>query len=386
MKFSDKPSRWMLQALLLLGLGCGSMQAARADVNCTPSGGPYPHNTTVPLSGSFYAGADMPVGSTLYQANIKIGPGATASINCDAPFSIAAEFRANGEPSGAPFAIPGRGDWEGFPTNVPGIAVVFYKGPSFTDTNPLLVQGYWAKDSAGTTEIYESQYILALVKTGTIASGAVVNGSSFPSVSLSAPAQAGYTGFPMNNFWVANFTGSIQFMSQTCTTPDVTVDLGQHLPDEFTSVGATTAWQYAPIVMNNCPTFTGLYGSKQSQTADGSVTPSGGNLNANLFEVTLTPTTELADAGDPATFLFENATPAAATGMGYQLGYNTDINASTIGSGMVWTKGQAPISISAPSDGRATVKIPLFLRYVRYGSRITPGPMNGKVVATINYK
>lgn len=383
MKFSNKPSRWMLQALLLLGLVCGSMQAARADVNCTPPG-QYPHSTTVPLSGVFYAGNDMPMWSIIYQSGIGVEPGYSTSITCDAPFNVAGEFRATGEPSGAPIMSANGNPI--FPTNVPGVGVAFHAVDKFfSDTQPTPLPGYFVSGSAGTSGTVNSNFSLVLVKTGPIASGAVVNASSFPSVALNVPAQAGYSGFPINNLWIANFTGSIQFVTQTCTTPDVNVDLGQHLPDEFTSVGATTAWQYAPIVMSNCPTFSGYFNTNRP-SAQGSVAPSGGTLTSNLFEVTLTPTTELADAGDPATFLFENTTPAAATGMGYQLGYNTDINASTIGSGMVWTKGQAPISISAPSDGRATVKIPLFLRYVRYGGRITPGPMNGKVVATINYK
>lgn len=394
MKFSDKPSRWMLQALLLLGLVCGSMQTARADVNCAPVG-TYPHNTTVPLSGVFYAGNDLPMWSIIYAVGVSNASGDAITLYCDAPYNVSAQYRATSEPSGAPVMSPQ--GYPVFPTNVPGVGVAVYAKDAdsyFSDTQPASMPGYWVRDSAGNVEKYGSNIVMQLVKTGPIASGAVVNASSFPSVTLNAPAQAGYSGFPMNNLWIANFSGSIQFVTQTCTTPDVNVDLGQHLPDEFTSIGATTAWQYAPIVMSNCPTFTGLYGkgsigegsASYRQEAQGSVAPSGGTLTSNLFEITLTPTTELADPGDPATFLFENTTPAAATGMGYQLGYNTDINATTIGSGMVWHKGQAPISISAPSDGRATVKIPLFLRYVRYGSRITPGPMNGKVVATINYK
>lgn len=395
-KLSGKSILRIARLLTVLGLMVGGMQAARADVNCKiPDGQTYPYNTTVPLSGSFYVGNDMPNGSVLYMSGIQTDRGLSLYVNCDAAFSLNAEYRAQGEPAGAPFSQSGTFfTGKVFPTNVSGVGVALVNRPtreSFTDTEPNILTNYYQRDSAGSTGRFQNNFYVLLVKTGPITSGATVNASSFPTVSLNVPAQPGYTGLPINNIWVAHLTGSIQLITRTCTTPDVTADLGQHLHSEFASVGATTAWQYTPIVMTNCPTFTGHYGTTDGsdggwQGAYGSEAPSGGTPMANLFEITLTPTTGLVNASDTATFLFENSDPAPATGVGYQLGYNTDINSTTIGSGMVWHKGQAPISISLPSDGRSTIKIPLFLRYASYSARVTPGPMNGKIVATINYK
>lgn len=368
--------RLLVAALLLAGIN-----SAQAVVNCKVSDAYPPVSTTVPLAGTFYIGNDLPVGSVIYQTLLKTT--AYLGIYCDAAFSVDAEFRVTDEPKGQPSAIGGRQNV--YPTNIPGIGVQIDSDGTFVSkTAPRILNGYFLLDHSGNFGRAGTRFSLLLIKTGNINSGGTVNGNSFPSVALNAVPTSGYSGLPINNIWTVNFSGSMTVNTSTCTTPgNPTFDLGTFRPEDFPSVGASTAWKDVSIQLTNCPVFTGYYGDGGSkQQSDDGATPSGGTLANNLLEMTIAPST--ATAGDQQTFMLLDVADKAS-GVGYQIAHNPNEDmAPDEGGNNLYTSGDV-LSQSMSLERSGSVSIPLRVRYKRTGV-LRPGKMNGSFTVTINYK
>lgn len=386
MNFNNQCSQiWRYGIFLVLMLLMWT-STVQADIACRPSSTFPSTEHTFILNGSYYAGNDLPVGSVIYMSSVQGSQ--SVGINCDAPFSVDAQYKILNEPSGGAFTQSGF-PWSGqiYPTNVPGVGVAIFGGNvTVTKNSPFNLPGYLNRsDSGGDFGVAQDGFFIALIKTGNVASGSVVYGSSFPEVIKDAVPTPGYTGLPIR-LRTHHFGGSISFITQTCQTPNVFVDMGSYTSADFPNVGSKSSLKDASIQLINCPTFTGYYnnhnGSYQSQWDTGS--PSGGNLAGNILEVSLAPTTDIVNAYDPTTYqLVDAGSNDVASGIGFQIGYSTNINA--IDADHIWSKGQAPFAISPPSDGTSNIRIPVWVRYNRYGN-LKSGRADGKIVFTINYK
>lgn len=354
-----------------------------AVISCSPSATQPPQNNTVSLSGSFYAGNDLPVGSVIYRTTVNSA--SVTGIHCDSAFSVPRFYSVSTEPSGQSFSFsnsPYNG--EIYPTNVPGIGVaLWFSSNTFTKNSPLQRNDY-ALGNAGSYGI-KSSFDISLIKTGPVDSGSVVNGISIPTVIMYAGVKEGYSGLPITT-WAVSFSGSISFITQTCQTPDVNVSMGSYEVSEyFRKVGSTTPWIDSSINLENCPTFTGYYDHNNRQTVTGSDTPAGSLMASNILKVSLQPLSNFIDNGNGVFAVSSASGGREATGIGLQLGYTPDINASPTAPTTIWKNGDT-WKITPPNNGTANFRIPLAARYYQTNQVVTPGPADGKVIFTINYQ
>jgi type 1 fimbria pilin len=367
----------------------GVNHMAQAAVACSPGEGPYAaQSLTVNISlANSYAGNDLPVGSTIYRNSMKVSgyPG----VSCDGPAKLSNYWTVSNEPAGAAKSMNGLSYGSGsgpvYPTNVPGVGVLVFSNNVIFSSSVQAPRDDLVLETAGSTGYgtgNNGTVDIVLIKTGPIASGALVNASSFPNISWRIPAQSGYAGLPVRPL-VITFTGSVQFVTATCTTPDVNVKMGSYeIASNFTKVGSAGPWVDSSILMQNCPTFTGYYADHGTgQTSMGSSTAAGSTRNPNLFTLSIAPANSVSNG-----IIALDKSGDAATGVGLQLGYTpNDLNASATSPTTLWTAG-AKWNVAAPTDGRKSIKIPLAARYYQNGSTVTPGQANAKVVVNIDYK
>jgi type 1 fimbria pilin len=178
-----------------------------------------------------------------------------------------------------------------------------------------------------------------------------------------------------------SFSGSVNFLTSTCTTPDVVVDMGQYeVSKYFKGSGSYTPWKDASIALQNCPTFSGYHSDSTKQQTMGSGANTGITRTANIFTVHLVPRNTVT-----GNVINVDSGADAATGVGIQLGYTNDADTNLTIPQTIWAPGTTWDS-RAPTDGRLTVKIPLAARYYQYASEVTPGKANSKVEFQIDYK
>ncbi|NTX77443.1 type 1 fimbrial protein [Serratia proteamaculans] len=383
--FTSPGYLWAMLLLIISGLL--HTQSALAAINCQPST-VYPAiNATsainIPAS---YAGNDIPVGSTIYRNQVTSN--GVAGVNCDAPFSVTFYYGIATEPLGPPTSMTGlvgfqNGSGLVYPTNVPGVGIAFWKaGNSFSAGAPLQGSTF---DNGTAGDIGGSYtFDISLIKTGPIASGAVVNAGSFPTMKFYIPATPGYTGLPAT-VAMTNFSGSVNFITSTCTTPDVNVNMGSYdTMDHFSGAGSTTPWVDSSIQLSNCPTFSGYFDLNNYQVTTRTGAATGTTRTGNIFTVSLTPTTSVVDNANGVIALDTSGAPA--TGVGLQLGYTpNNLTAQATAPTTIWQSG-ASWDVPTPQDGRSNISIPLAARYFQTGSIVTPGTANTKVTFNIDYK
>lgn len=299
MKLSVRNALRLLAVLSLLG---GGMQMAQAaDVSCwasTTYQTPQTVMPTISISGT-YAGNDLQVGATIYRNTIKNS--SLVGVHCEDAFSLDGYMTVNSTPSGGGVSMETDGGRRYvYPTNVPGVGVAIWSGSqSFSETRSKYAN--FSLSNAG--DLGRNLLLdISLIKTGPIASGSVVNASSFPHLTwdiATGGVNIGYAGLPIHLIDIA-FTGSINFVTQTCTPQNVTVNMGPVGNSFFKGKGSTAGtWRDASIQMTGCPTFSGYYGKSNPQSSDGSGTASGGTRVANLFTLSVTPAHGLIDSARP---------------------------------------------------------------------------------------
>lgn len=386
MKFLVKNAVGLLAVLSLLGSG---MQMARAaDINCKASTlYPTPQTLIPNISiSNTYAGGDLSLGTTIYRNTVNMTE--KVGVSCDAaPYSLDSYFYVTSTPSGGGAYM----DTDGgrryvYPTNVPGVGVaLWWGGINFSETRAKSPETVFKNDTAsdfGTNIGID----FSLIKTGPIASGSVVNASSFPHLKWEISTNGvniGYAGLPIT-LVDYSFTGTINFVTQTCTPQDRTVNIGKWNAGLFNTKGATPApWVDASVQMTGCPTFSGYYGANNPQSSLDSGMASGGTRVGNLFTLSVTPAHGLADSANSIMAL-ESGTDAA-TGLGVQLRYGKSIDASISQMTDMWTSGSS-WEIPLPTDGRSSFKLPLAVRYYQTDARVTPGKANTQFTVNIDYK
>ncbi|ERK13396.1 P pilus assembly protein, pilin FimA [Serratia fonticola AU-P3(3)] len=347
------------------------------------------------------AGADIPVGTVLYQGTWLMKNTLMECQWTQADVGKSFWFSSSTLITNAPLPLSGlmTGPFAGavYQTNIPGIGVVISRAsdgdpitvnrrPVVTDTeNPMRQVG---NELGGALDFGGSTRYVSLIKTGPITPGSfTISGANFPSIRTmveqpvnSHPGSVAVTGLPFT-FYNINFQGTLRISTQTCTTPDVSVTLGSFdIREHFTRIGATTPWVDASINLTNCPTFYGFYNATNSTSLmdynTGKATVST-PLN-NSVGVRLAPTTSVIDAAN-GVMAIDSTVSGAASGVGIQIGWGDSSQAPT------------PFNLASekaavlPKDGSPTIRVPLAARYIQTAANPTPGQANGKVVFTINY-
>ncbi|HBV9912369.1 TPA: type 1 fimbrial protein [Klebsiella aerogenes] len=238
--------------------------------------------------------------------------------------------------------------------------------------------------------VFHPQHTLgvAVIKTGPIElSSSLSISQDFPKVAMVLSTKTTYDPSAMK---VVDFpqSGSIIITAATCETQDLTVDMGGHDVNKFIiGKGFTTVWKDASIVLKNCPTFSGYYANHYTgqvfSSKGGRASEPRAGRNPNILTVSLSALEPLIDTANQVIGL-ENI-DNAATGVGVQLGYSTNIDANPITPQNIWQPGKS-WDISPPSDERHSFKIPLAAPYYQVDNTVTPGVANAKIMFNIDYK
>ncbi|MHA7848232.1 fimbrial protein [Serratia sp. D1N4] len=351
----------------------------------------------VPLTpAAISAGADIPVGTVIYQGRWISGTTGISVMDCAStidPDSI--WFNVVWSVDQAPMPLS---SWSGSPfggavyeTGIPGIGIAISRSNNgdaakVGQPNYQFPNDYQSPITGGHYKPYLVNRVIyvSLIKIGNIALGNhTLDASKLPVAGLTIANplnHPGTTGLPITVTRV-QFQGQLTVSAQTCTTPDVSVNLGSFdIPQYFTGQGATTPWVDASISMTNCPAFYGFYNADNSTVMFDYTTGTGlvANSTSNSIGVRLTPTTSVTDATN-GVMAIDSTVSGPASGVGIQIGWGESGQSPTLFNLSTEKK------LTLPKDGRSSIRIPLAARYIQTAASPTPGKADGKVVFLINY-
>lgn len=361
-----------------------------AVVSCAFAPGSNTAFLTVPLSPPVIsAGADIPVGTIIYQGSWANVP--TSDVECSSDGTAVLSNWAVGIVQ-APLPLSGlnTGLFAGavYQTNIPGIGVAISRYNNHAAAT-LGAMGYRDEDITigslgGRVSFSNSTRYISLIKTGSLIPGSYsLSAASLPTVSdnmVNSRTDRSIQGLPIK-LQNVTFQGNLTVSTQTCSTPDVNVLMGSYdIRDNFRGINSTTPWIDASISLTNCPTFHGFY----NQTNTSSLmdfTTGVGNVSTsinNSIGVRLTPVDDVIDAAN-GIIAIDSTVPGAASGVGIQIGWG-ESSQTPVPFNLAAEK-----TVTLPKDGRPTIRVPLAARYIQTAAAPQPGKANGKVVFTINY-
>lgn len=330
-----------------------------------------PMNYTVPLAPqNITVGPDMPVGTVVYRVNFNHPTinGFTCGLGTTFSFPQRLSYTSNPMPlsswSGNPF--PGRV----YNTSVPGIGVAAWSD----NNNTALPTDAWVVSNINNFYV-RINVILSFIKIGQVSPG-TITAASLPSIQLDFAPDPSMTGFPIR-IYNLKYSGTINVVSQTCTTPDVNVSLGSYETSIFNAVGTVTPWIDASIVLNNCPRFYGYYNDASYNNSTGAGTTTTNTAVANTLNVKLTPQNSIWNTANG--IMNVTSGTGSATGIGIQLAWG---DKSGSPQPMNWSSNY---NYTPGNTTATTFKIPLSARYYQTSNTVTPGRANGNVTFTINY-
>ncbi|MFC4761901.1 fimbrial protein [Dyella koreensis] len=248
-----------------------------------------------------------------------------------------------------------------YQTSVPGIgAVVWNAGtalPSVIGPYTYTVQTVFTAATA---------WDISLIKIGPVGAG-TIRGTDLPTWEYT------HLGDNTLRMLLGSFTGSINIVSRTCTTPDVPVDLGSHYMTELKGVGTTTnTWVNVPIALNNCPAFFGVF--RRALTNDSGVTQSSTN---NQISYRVDPVTSIVNPSQGVMALQPDGVNPTATGIGIQI---ANASSTPVSYGTVTNSG---LALNQTNGSNYTIQ--LRARYYQTGATPTPGQANGAATITLIY-
>lgn len=324
-------------------------------------------------SSALTIGPDASNGTIIYRQHFR--PGNPVMIECshgaepDQP-AIIGEFSGSGHLS----------DWSDgtFPagtvyqTEVPGIGMAVYAWNSTQHTVPFNypLTSLQQNKGSGWTPQQGIEFDIVFIKTGVIIPGSI-SGERLPKVNYNFYS----VGQPQVNIGSLSFSGVINIVSRTCTTPDVFVPMGRYeISKTFKNNGSVSPWQDASIKLTGCPRFYGMVGSGGG--AGGQRIQ--GRKISNSISVTLSPNTQILDNGLGIMGLISSK--ESATGVGIQLAWGEKSDPSpqpvTFGASQLFT---------LPDDGAAQQSIPLLARYIQTAPQVTAGKAEATATFTIYY-
>ncbi|OHW38048.1 MULTISPECIES: fimbrial protein [Pseudomonas] len=371
-------------ALIKAGLAVGALWAVAGTamaVTCTYMDGIRPAVGSMPLQVSaITVGRDVPVGTEVYRQKFSMAAGQAPKLEClYAPYQQWTELTVD---SSYALASVSSGTYANkvYRTSIPGLGVAFN---SLGGPLPRQSGRAWTTCTSGWRCLVPfdgpSNFELILIKLGDVTPG-VLMGSTLPIVSLFGNfGDARMQGFRMG------ISGSIQIVSRTCSTPDVSVPMGSHLTAKFTGINSTTGWTDFAIALNNCPAFSGIYTTSgpnwvsQSGTSPSGTTTSSGTRVNNSLQYRIDPARVAINATNGVLALDPSGTgkAPAATGVGVQV-------ATSNGTPVPLATNRASGLTLRTTEG--SYSIPLRARYLQTANTVTPGPANASATFTIIYQ
>ena len=387
MKICGVKYRWIFIVFIL---HCLTINKSLADINCQ-STGELSLNLALNATQNFI-GEDLPIGAEIYRAHMA--KSAQVMVTCDAEvYSLTHYLTISNEPLGPPTTMSTPyGVGPVYPTNLPSVGVIIWA--TSIDSTTLILDS-----TQKAIAVYDQDTIrrrltlnVSFIKLGSIPSGSIIDANLLPNVSWRIPSTPGYTGLPIR-MAVTTFNGLIQLPSQTCTPLDSSVEMGTYnANEEFKAVGSYSKWVDASITLQDCPTFYGYYGNGGrhdivSDETGGEIISTtghteGGTKASNLFSVSILP---YGNTVNTEGIISLDDIPNSATGIGLQIGYSDDLSASPLTPEHLWM-WEDKWNITAPSDGRSTIKIPLAARYYQTEKDVTAGIASAKIMYTISYE
>ncbi|MFM0065629.1 fimbrial protein [Paraburkholderia aspalathi] len=355
-----------LLALLVMG------GVAHAD--CVYNGGnPYggqPYALTSQLSiNALTVGRDVPVGTVLYGQTIYPQ---TMRVDCVVPGGTISKIWALPS-TPLPLSSWNQAPYAGhvYETGVPGIGIAVWSNGTPMPANITLNNCASGNDTCH-WNVGTAAFDISLIKIGPVSPG-VISGASLPTVRLTW--DGGGTPLVLGNI---SFVGSIQIVAQTCTTPDVTVDLGTHTVQSLSSSTSSTPWKDFAIQLQACPAFYGASGRSYNTDSGSGFVPTG-STTANQIGFSLAPATSVIDPTN-AIIALSAGTPSkpAASGIGIQIanGSGTPVSFNTV----------MPSGIVPQPTNLGSYSIPLQARYTTTGGPVTAGPADSSMTFTVNYQ
>ncbi|KEY58582.1 fimbrial protein [Serratia sp. DD3] len=356
----------ILMCLLLQIIVIKSVSASCSMASRSP-----PLNMNIPLQASnITVGPDTANGTVIYRQTYKPSFN-DKMVEC----TTTAGFILERAVTVTPYPLS---SWSGSPypghvynTNIPGIGIAIWNaGTAFPFTVNLA-------GSNSTILTYGPSWFtfdISLIKIGNVSPGSLT-GASLPCISHKL-GQAGSVVPAVS----ACFTGAINIVSRTCTTPDISVSLGNYDVKKFTGLNSTTSWIDSSIKLTNCPVFYGTYpdtGSNTYVSWSESGSSSLGTPVNNKISLTLTPNTSVINATN-GIMSIDTSAQNAASGVGIQ------VAAGTASSPTLFNFNSVTQQAMLSTQG-SNVSIPLVARYIQTSPQVTPGTANGKITFTINY-
>ncbi|MNV38867.1 Fimbria adhesin protein precursor [compost metagenome] len=351
--------RWLRLAVLLLMLLSGPVIAGSCRL--APSN-PTILRPSVPLTGNITVGRDLPVGTEIYRREFI-----TTSdfiIQCDpGDYVYHRNFSITPYPVSS-YVHPTHGA-KVYTTPIAGVGAVILAGGAgalpgvdnmrFTaPTNATLYAG--------------RQYALLLIKIADNVGSGAITGAQFPSPRFRMQ------GDNTLDFLLGGFTGQVNIVSRTCTTPDVSVNLGTHQMSALSGVGTGTSWVNVPIRLTNCPAFharslTGSYNDRgqANQTA-----------TANTIGYRVNPVTSVVNPAQGVMALQPDGVNQTATGIGIQM---VDASNNPLTYGVRRASG---LALTATNNASYTIN--LRARYYQTATTPTSGQANGAATVTLIYE
>lgn len=313
-------------------------------------------------------------------ASQTIGGFANAQIRCPGSSTSYSET-LNMESIGltrSAFQDPNNTTYE---TNVPGVGV-YFQAPSFGDTAkfrlPFTLDLPKPNGNDGVIPTGNGSIRVYFIKIGDIKPGRVTT-AGWPVFSLSA-------GTNNQRIWTLTIAGgSWEIVSQTCTTPNQLVPLGDRPQTDFKGVGTGSPFKDFVIELKNCPAFHGTYqwADQRFSTDLGAPTKlisetTGTSLNNDIRLQLTVPAANIVSPG-----ILKLGAP---TGGGH--------NATGVGIEIRQRGAASPIEFNRRIDALqlknvgadSTQTIPLSARLVQTAAQVTPGQANGSVEFLINYQ
>lgn len=307
------------------------------------------------LNGSVTVGRDIPVGATIYQATFNRQPQQYA-VSCQAGItSRQREYVTLPHPKSS-YVDPNFGP-NVYETGVPGVGVVVWYAGKAVPTQDTFTTAPGVGQFINISQWFDVSFI----KTGPVSAGQI-RASDLPLFDYTVGD---------NRLLIeqARFTGAVNFVARTCTTPDVNINLGDFTLDVLKGVGTTTSEVEVPIDLLNCPAFFGKF--RRDRTTETGVSTS---ITANTIDYRVDPTsTVLVPAAGVVALK-----PGGATGIGVQV---KDTNKAPLPFGTLRRPNVALTQV----DG-ASYRISLWANYYQVSANPTPGKADATVTMTLVYQ
>ena len=344
---------------------------------------PAVHGSFPLLASAITVGRDVSLGTVVYRQKFEVEDDQYPHIECQ---STVAPFEMHTLIDVGPSSK--KANWSQGPyankvylTNIKGLGIVLASEslPPYPYRAMYLSNWKGGCNSPGRCGIYLNtgmKFELLLIKIGDVEPGLL---HEMPTLNYTVTIDGvSHRGLRMSP------SGSMQIVSRTCSTPDVTVPMGSHLTNKFTKLGSSSEWKDFSIALNNCPAFHGTYSSNPSiWLSEGGLLPSGkptgGAPDSNSLGFRIDPvrTAILPNEGVLSLDPVGVGSAPAANGIGVQIASS---NGSVVPLGRVQRSG---LSLR---NSIGSYIISLKARYLQTGNMVSPGPANASARFTIIYQ